>query len=133
MSGAMRLWVVGQVSLAAGALLVAGTGFAGRAPGGSVLDERLLPPIVALLLFAVAGTLAVGVAAVRGSPWFWLAGSIPAVLWVPATPFIYLETGLPLASPAGLALAAAGVVGAVVVVVSGTLAALETRERTLAP
>ena len=127
MSAAMRLWVAGQVALAADALLVAGSGYAGRTPGGSVLDERLLLPIVGLLLFAAAGALAVLVAAVRRSPWFWLAGSIPAVLWVPATPFVYLEAGPPLATPAGLALAAAGVVGAVVVIVSGTLAALETR------
>lgn len=126
----MRLWVAGQVTVAADALLVAGTGFAGRAPGGSVLDERLLPPIVGLMLFFGAGTLAVAFAPLRRSPWFWLAGSIPAVLWVPATPFVYLEAGPPLASPAGLALAAAGVVGAVIVVISGSLAALETRAST---
>jgi hypothetical protein len=129
MSGAMRLWVAGQVTLAADALLVAGTGFAGQAPGG-MLDERLVPPIAGFLVFVVAGALAVLVAEVRGSLWFWLAGAIPAVLWVPATPFVYLEAGPPLASPAGLALAAAGVVGAVVVVVSGGLAALENRAGT---
>jgi hypothetical protein len=127
MSAAMRLWVAGQTTLAVDALLVAGTGFTGRAPGAGVADERLLPPIVGLLLFFGAGALAVLIGAVRRRPWFWLAGSIPAVLWVPATPFVYLEAGPPLASPAGLALAAAGVVGAVVVVISGSLAALETR------
>lgn len=125
----MRLWVAGQVALAADALLVAGTGFVGRAPAGG-LDERLVVPIVGLLLFFGAAALAVLVPAVRRSRWFWLAGSIPAVLWVPATPFVYLEAGPPLASPAGLALAAGGVVGAVVVVVSGSLAALETRAST---
>lgn len=124
----MRLWVAGQVALAADALLVAGTGFAERAPGGG-LDERLIAPIVGLLLFSGAGALAVLVARLRRSPWFWLAGSIPAVLWVPSTPFVYLEAGPPLASPAGLGLTAAGVIGAVVVVVSGGLAALETRTR----
>jgi hypothetical protein len=129
MSGAMRLWAAGQAVLAVDALLVAGTSFAGRAPG-SGLDERLLAPIVGLLLFFGVGALAVLVAGVRRSPWFWLAGSIPAVLWVPATPFVYLEAGLPLASPAGLGLMLAGVIGAVVVVVSGSLAALETRAST---
>jgi hypothetical protein len=129
MSGAMRLWTAGQVMLVVDALLVAGTGFAGRAPGGG-LDEHLLAPIIGLLLFVGAGALAALVAGVRRSPWFWLAGAIPAVLWVPATPFVYLEAGLPLASPAGLGLTVAGVVGAVVVVVSGSLAALETRTST---
>jgi hypothetical protein len=129
MSTAMRLWVAGQVVLAADALLVAGTGFAGRAPGGG-LDQRLLPAIVGLVLFSAAGTLAVLSKAVRMSPWLWLAGSVPALLWVPATPFVYLEAGPPLASPAGLALTAVGLVGAVVVVVSGSLAALETRTST---
>ena len=123
----MRLWVAGQVTLAADALLVAGTGFAGREPADGGLDERLLLPIVGLLLFFAAGALAVLLGAVRRSAWFWLAASIPAVLWVPATPFVYLEAGPPLATPAGLALAAAGLVGAVVVVISGGLSALETR------
>ncbi len=126
MSTAMRLWVAGQVALAADALLVAGTGFAGQAPGGG-LDQRMLPAIVGLVLFSAAGVLAVLSRAVRMSPWFWLAGSIPALLWVPATPFVYLQAGPPLASPAGLALTAAGLIGAVVVVVSGSLAALESR------
>jgi hypothetical protein len=126
----MRLWVAGQVTLAAAAVLVAGAGFAGRPPGGSVLDERLLPPIVGALLFVVPAALAVRFVAARRSPWFWLAGSVPAVLWVPASPFAFLEAGLPLASPAGLTLAAAGLVGAVVVVIDGSLAAVEARAST---
>jgi hypothetical protein len=129
MSTAMRLWVAGQVVLAADALLVAGTGFAGRAPGGG-LDQRLLPAIVGLVLFSAAGVLAVLSKAARMSPWLWFAGSVPAVLWVPAMPFVYLEAGPPLASPAGLALMAVGLVGAVVVVVGGSLAALEARRST---
>jgi hypothetical protein len=130
MSGAMRVWAAGQAVLAVDALLVAGSGFAGRAPG-SGLDEHLLAPIIGLLLFVGIGALAVLVAGLRRSPWFWLAGAIPAVLWVPATPFVYLEAGLPLASVAGLGLMMAGVIGAVVVVVSGMIAALETRTSTL--
>ena len=126
MTTPMRLWVAGQVALAAVALLVAGTGFAARAPGGG-LDQRLLPAIVGLVLFAAAGALAVLSRPLRTIPWFWLAGSIPAVLWVPAMPFVFLESGPSLASPAGLALTAAGLIGAVVVVVSGGLAALEMR------
>jgi len=127
LSGAMRVWVVGELVVATDIVLGAALGLAGRAPVSGELGERIVILAGAVALFFVPAELALRFPAVRGRWWFWVGASVPAVLWVPAMPFAFLAAGPPLDGTAGLALLAGGVVGAVMVVIGGASAALEAR------
>jgi len=127
LSGAMRVWVVGELVVAADGVMGAVLGVAGHAVVAGELGERLVIIAAAVALFFVPAELALRFPAVRGRWWFWAGGSVPAVLWVPAMPFAFLAVGPPLDEPAGLASLAGGIVGAVLVLIGGAAAALEAR------
>jgi len=127
LSGPMRVWVAGELVVAADIVLGAALGLAGRSLVPGELGERILILAAALALFFVPAEVALRIEAPRGRWWFWVGASVPAVLWVPAMPFVFLAAGPPLDSAPGLALLAGGVVGAVMVVIGGASAALETR------
>ncbi len=126
-SGAMRVWVAGELVVAADAVVGAALGVAGRALASGELGERIVILAAAVALFFVPAELALRFPAVRGRWWFWASASVPAILWVPAMPFAFLAAGPPLDGSAGLTILAGGVVGAVMVVIGGASAALEAR------
>jgi len=127
LSGAMRVWVAGELVVAGDVVIGAALGLSGRALVAGELGERVLILAAAVALFFVPAELVLRFPAVRGRWWFWAGTSVPAVLWVPAMPFALLAAGPPLDGTTGLALLAGGVVGAVMVVIGGASAALEGR------
>jgi len=130
LSGFMRLWVVGELVIAADIVLGLTLGLASRPPPLSAdLGERIVLFAGAVALFFVPAELALRLPAARTRWWFWIGASLPAVLWVPAMPFALLAAGPPLDRPSGLALLAGGLAGAVMVVVGGAAAGIESRRR----
>ena len=123
----MRVWVAGQFALALDAFLVAAVSFAMSASASHDLRVRGLLVLGAIVGFLLPAGLALRLGDLRRRPWFWLATSLPALGWIPAMPWVLLRTGPSLASTAGLALAALGLVAAVLTLVSGLLAAVDAR------
>ena len=127
LSGAMRVWVAGELVVAADMMLAAALGLPARALAPDELGQRVALLAAAVLLVFVPAELALRFPAIRKHWWFWLVASVPAVLWVPAMPFVFLAAGPALDHPSGLALLAGGLAGAVMVVVGGAGALLDTR------
>lgn len=125
LTGAGRVWAVGQILL--GVDVAAGP--AAGLVGTQLTPEDLARPAPVLgasvAFFVLPVFLMLGFGALRARWWVWIGASLPALLWVPAMPFVFLTLGPQLETPEGLALAAAGLVGAVIVVVGGLLAALD--------
>lgn len=131
LSGAMRVWVAGELLVTADAMVGPALGLAERSFAPDALGERVVILAGAMALFFIPAELALRFPAARRRWWFWVGASVPAVLWVPAMPFVFLAAGPPLDRVSGLALLAGGLVGAVMVIVGGVSAALETRRNAL--
>jgi len=115
------------VTLAIDGLLVAVTGL--MVGPKHDLEPALVLVVGAVIAFVVPAEAALRLPEVRRRAWFWLATPVPAVLWIPALPWISLRVGPPLASTAGLLVAGVGLVGSVAVLVGGGLAALGVRRQ----
>lgn len=129
LTGAMRVWAAGELALAADVVAGPAAGLAGGWLSPDELAEPAPGLVAALALFLVPVGLMVGFPAARKRWWLWIGASFPAALWVPALPFVLLVTGPALESEVGLALAAVGLVGALSVLVGGSLSALDAYRR----
>jgi hypothetical protein len=122
LTGAMRAWAVGEAVLVVDVALAAGLGLAQRQSTGS---QGPLILLLGALVFFIPLAAALAVRTIRTRALFWVASVVPAVLWIPAIPAVFLRGGPDLASPSGLALAGAAIGGAVLATVGGALAAVE--------
>ena len=122
LTGAMRAWALGQAVLVVDVALAAGVGLSQRQPGTT---QAPLFVLAGALVFFVPLVLALALRTIRTRAAFWVASILPAIVWIPAIPAVFLRGGPALATPSGLGLAAVAIGGAVLVTVGGILAAIE--------
>jgi hypothetical protein len=128
-TGAMRAWAAGQILLVSDVALAAGLGLAQRSAGRVVLGAPLAVMLAALLAFFVPLVLAVAVPSLRTRAFLWAVSAVPAILWIPAIPAVFLRAGPELSSPVGVGLASAALIGAVLVIVGAGVAMIESGRR----
>ena len=131
LTGAMRAWAVGLVLLVADVAAAAGIGLSQRQAGSGVGAPLIV--LAGALVFFIPLVLAVWFRVIRTRAAFWAASVVPAILWVPALPAVFLRGGPGLATPSGLALAAIAIAGSVLVTVGGLLAMIEAAAAAPAP
>lgn len=125
MSGPVRTWLAGEVLLVGAISLAAGLGLAGQRPGAVELGPPLAVLVIGLIGFLAPATIGLRVQALQVRRAFWLGSCVPAALWLPALPYVLLRTGTSVAAPAGLLVAGTSLLGAILIVTGGVLAAIE--------
>lgn len=121
----VRTWLAGEAILVGAISLAAGLGLADGPTGGSQLGPPLAVLVIGLLGFLTPAAIGLRVPGARARRVFWLGSCVPAALWLPALPYVLLRTGTSLASAAGLLVASASLLGAILVVTGAVLTAIE--------